>query len=206
MKSITITIIALFLFSLLFLQKGIRSQVNHFMKSQLKYIFPFLLLLFIAGSCKKDLLPSATQKGANTFGCKINGAVFIPHDVYTYPVDPGILATYNDSTKKFTIFAIEPPDDNKNGLQREVYIEIVNPTIGQNNFTNTNYAQVFISVHFQPEKWFQSNNTATGTLNISRFDITAKIVSGTFSFDAAQRDSLTNVVHVTDGRFDITYK
>lgn len=53
------------------------------MKNQLKYIFPLLSILFIAGSCKKDLLPSASQKGANTFGCKINGAdlfrmMFIP--------------------------------------------------------------------------------------------------------------------------------
>lgn len=176
------------------------------MKTKLKYILTIFSLLFIAGSCKKDLLPSATEKGANTFGCKINGEVFIPHDTYSYPTTKGLQGFYNDSNKKFTIFASEPPDAKKNGLQRSIYIEIVIPTIGQNNFINTNYAQISINVEFQGEKWFETNNNVTGTLNISRFDLTAKIVSGTFSFDASQRDSLANVLHVTEGRFDISYK
>lgn len=43
-------------------------------------VFTFLLL--IASSCKKDAnkdkLPPATQTGENTFGCLINGEVYIP--------------------------------------------------------------------------------------------------------------------------------
>lgn len=43
-------------------------------------VFTFLLL--IASSCKKDAnkdkLPPATQTGENTFGCLVNGKVYIP--------------------------------------------------------------------------------------------------------------------------------
>jgi hypothetical protein len=41
-------------------------------------------------SCRKDKdgLPKATEEGKNTFGCKINGAIFIPKDVVTVPVMP----------------------------------------------------------------------------------------------------------------------
>ena len=43
-------------------------------------VFTFLLL--IASSCKKesnkDKLPPATQTGENTFGCLVNGKVFVP--------------------------------------------------------------------------------------------------------------------------------
>jgi hypothetical protein len=49
------------------------------LKTTLLLAFSFLL---ISGSCKKektgtDALPPATQEGKNTFGCVINGKVFI---------------------------------------------------------------------------------------------------------------------------------
>ena len=42
-----------------------------------------MLMLLCAASCKKDnknedQLPPATQTGANTFGCLVNGKVFVP--------------------------------------------------------------------------------------------------------------------------------
>ena len=42
------------------------------------------LMMYVAGvtllfnSCKKDPLPKPTSEGLNTFGCKINGEVWIP--------------------------------------------------------------------------------------------------------------------------------
>ncbi len=119
---------------------------------------------------------------------------------------PGLVLGYIPNTKKFTIYATEPPNDKANGLKRMLYLEMVNPILGQNNFNDTNYVQVIISVNFQLDKVFQTNNSSSGTLNITRFDTNAKIISGTFSFDAVQRDSTNNIVHVTDGRFDVTYK
>ena len=51
-----------------------------------KILTPFLAILLIAASCKKtktesespDQLPPITQTGANTFGCLINGNVWLP--------------------------------------------------------------------------------------------------------------------------------
>ncbi|HEX8356504.1 MAG TPA: hypothetical protein VF610_03795 [Segetibacter sp.] len=42
-----------------------------------KLLIIFLSFLLIL-SCKKDGLTKATEKGANTFSCKINGKVFTP--------------------------------------------------------------------------------------------------------------------------------
>lgn len=176
------------------------------MKSQLKYTFFIFSLLFIAGSCKKDILPTASQKGANTFGCKINGAVFIPHDVYTYPTDPGILATYNDSTKEFKISTDEPRNTNQNGLQRGVFLDVINPHIGINNFSGKNSGSLSINIYYQPAQYYQTNDTINGTMNITRFDVIAKIISGTFSFDAPAKFGSTGIAHITEGRFDVTYK
>ena len=176
------------------------------MKRNLEHIFLISTLLFIAGSCKKDILPAATQKGANTFGCKINGAVFIPHDVYTYPVDPGILATYNDSTKEFKISTNEPKNANQNGLQRSIYLDIINPHMGINNFLGKNSGSLFINTNYQPAQFYQTNDTINGTMNITRYDTTAKIISGIFSFDAPAKFNATGIAHITEGRFDVVYK
>src|SRR5471030_2994923 len=50
-------------------------------------ILPIFSLIILSSSCKKhviqpadqlSLLPAATQTGANTFGCLVNGQVFVP--------------------------------------------------------------------------------------------------------------------------------
>ncbi|MEO7121312.1 MAG: hypothetical protein ABIY62_09445 [Ginsengibacter sp.] len=167
--------------------------------------------LFAISSCKKSgaaALPKETQNGANTFGCLINGAVFIPHDVYSLSIIPGLISGYSTTTKKFSIFASEPPNGNANELQRSVYIEIINPHIGGNNFdiNYINYAQITFDQSFQLEKVFQTSDSLPGIVNIIRLDTSSKIISGTFSFSAAQRDSSNNLIQVSDGRFDVTYK
>ena len=50
-----------------------------------KSLLIFLVPLLLASSCKKnkdstDQLPPETTTGAMTFGCKVNGKVFVPKD------------------------------------------------------------------------------------------------------------------------------
>ncbi len=175
-----------------------------------------LIILLLAGcnlitvsSCKKSgvsALPKATQKGANTFGCLINGAVFITHDVYSYPTDSGLLASYNESTKEFRISTTEQRNENQNGLQRETYLDLTNPHVGVNNFNENNYGQIIIGVNYQQDQYYQTTDSIGGTMNITKFDTNLKIISGTFSFDASAKFNATGILHVTNGRFDITYK
>ncbi len=46
------------------------------MKS-LKLLLLFVAFLIFFSSCLKEKLTKATQNGANTFSCKINGRVFV---------------------------------------------------------------------------------------------------------------------------------
>lgn len=51
------------------------------MKHQYLLLFTCLFTLLLSSSCcKKDhfLLPPETTTDANTFGCKVNGKVFVP--------------------------------------------------------------------------------------------------------------------------------
>src|SRR6185503_9360933 len=101
-------------------------------------IFPLLLLsVLLTGNCKKDnidelsKLPPATQSGANTFGCLINGSAFIPNG-------------YDGS--KPNIHVIADPTHNDGYLLIDVYRYIngdkENVFLGADSLKTTGYYEI----------------------------------------------------------------
>lgn len=170
------------------------------MKKQI--ILITVLLSFIA--CKKEGLPKATEKGKNTFGCKIDGKIFVPIDVVTFPVTPGLSFNYDKNLKWLHLFATEPRDGN--GFKRNITIDVYNLNFGTNSLNITNKALVVFSKNNQQDQYFETNATIGGTVSITRLDTLAHIISGTFSFNAALRPDNNKILSVTNGRFDISYK
>lgn len=168
-----------------------------------------LLLILISGSflcCKKERLTKATQNGANTFSCKIDGKVFVAKVVYSVPTMPGLSASYSLNTKKFEIYAIEPRDKSENGLTRDVNIEIYDPKQGTNLLNSKDLGQVVISEYNQLDRYYLTSNTINGSVTITKFDTSTHVISGSFSFRATHRTNPNSIIKITDGRFDITYK
>ncbi len=164
-------------------------------------LFAICSLLLLV-SCQKEKLPKATEKGKDTFGCKIDGKVFVPKDALTYPVLPGLTATYNENGKTLEIYSTEP----NNGSKRSISIIIQEIQKGNNVLNETNKAQVFLFMDNQPDQYYETNAATGGTLTITRLDTVANIISGTFSFQAALRPDNIKTLNVTNGRFDITYE
>lgn len=173
------------------------------MKQFLLYIIAFCFLI----SCKKDDLPRITQKGSNTFGCKIDGETFVPQKSgLAFPALPPLIATYLEREGSFTLSVSEPRDENKNGRSRYMYLDIKNLRMGINSLNEIGIATVNISEKDQVEQTYTTTPTSVGTLNITRLDTVANIIAGTFSFQAVLRPSGTATKSVTDGRFDVQYK
>ena len=167
-----------------------------------------LLIVLISSSfvsCKKERLTKATQNGANTFSCKIDGKVFVAKDVYSVPTTPGILATFDRNTKKFGLYTSEPRNESKNGLSRNVQIEIYDPRVGS-IIVNNNTGEIVVSEYDQLDKYFRTDNILGGSIIISKLDTSAHVISGSFSFRATQTTNSNSILQITDGRFDITYK
>lgn len=166
-----------------------------------KQIFVVLALciMCISFSCQKEKLPKATEKGANTFGCKIDGKVFVPKDALALP---GLTASYNESSRTLEIYCTEP----NTGSKRSVSIIIQDLQTGNNVLDYNNRANVYLFERNQPDQYYETNATTGGVLTITRLDTVANIISGTFSFQAALRPDNSKILNVTDGRFDITYK
>jgi hypothetical protein len=155
-------------------------------------------VLFIALGCKKDKLTKATQKGKNTFSCKINGRIFKPlHVGGLFSGTPNVLSARNNAQYNFSVHAKNQETSESIGLE--------NPYI-----TSTGVYKLKAD---HPNRGWCDINTGTpgsyvtdslyvGELTITRCDNVNRIYSGTFFFTA--RDPNTGAtIKVTDGRFDV---
>jgi len=164
-----------------------------------------LLALALLTQCHKDgpdpatTLPAATQTGANTFGCRVNGEVWLPkgntgraNSVALYDPDPKgavlNIATYRiDGRQEFMNLFCAPITP-----QKHVF------TIGLPPQTEA-------IGHYDGFYGDYANNPALtylkGQINLTRVDEQAGVLAGTFWFSSVRRGS-TDTLKVTDGRFD----
>jgi hypothetical protein len=169
-----------------------------------KYLFIlFVLLALISVKCSKsnfgDKLPPVTTFGANTFGCKVNGKVWMPYGGF------GVDAlTINDISKSYLKPSAQLLVSNrKNGERSDIDIMILNLKLIPYKYEIYNYLNTGLlysdgSNSYEPFDTF-------GIVNITRLDTVAKIISGTFSFTGYTDKTHTKQVSITDGRFDLHY-
>ena len=171
-----------------------------------------LLILLIMGllliNCNSDLLPDPTRTGSYTFGCKINGKIWIPDGGTGFmpakPIDGGFyLMGPND---KRTIYIIATSKD-----KQQVYLFLDEAKIGSfdlNLNTQTSPASLF------PKSYglyrsadgtdYVTSSHNTGKINITRADTLSGIIAGTFFFTAGSDSG--DKVSITEGRFDYVRK
>lgn len=165
-----------------------------------------LLGLLFTACCKKDspftptappTLPPETQTGANTFGCMINGQLWLPKG-------GGFIPNFS---KEYT--------------NNKIYIQAAKADISPTQYIGINFGKVYKDttliinnynngIDFQHFNYgvnlsfYEPVNGKTGEFHLKKLDTINHIMSGTFWFDAI--DTTTNaVIEIRDGRFDLTY-
>lgn len=176
----------------------------------MKKIIPFICLTLLFLSCKKEIkeLPPATQTGANTFGLKINGEMWVPQGFAGIPDrdllvarllgDVLIVTAQNFSSSPtetefaFRLFGVNGPGTYPLNM-------------------NTSYPSgpssygYHVKRRLSPlDEWITSA-AQTGFVTITRLDTAAHIVSGTFQFNAENLVNAAQTISVTEGRFDVKY-
>jgi hypothetical protein len=165
--------------------------------------------------CKKDIMPTpeptplsqlppATQTGANTFGCLLDGQVFKPgfynnsyqcfyqlvNGGYYFNVNAnyrmgGVLKSIGINTEKLQI---------TEGQTLKLYERLDGNAFATYSIGNSNTGVIEDS---------ETTITNTGELKITKLDLIKDIVSGTFWFDVKDKNG---VVHqVREGRFDMLF-
>lgn len=167
-----------------------------------------LAIFVLFASCKKDVeeLPPATQTGAHTFGAKVNGEFWIPQGVGSIPANNLLEARMigNDLIINANNLSHTP---NETGFEiRVIGVTGIGTFPLNTNVVHPSFAgsyAYYVKRNLTPSNEWVTSTTYTGSVNITRFDATAKIVSGTFQFNALNIYNSPEPLSVTEGRFDI---
>ena len=170
----------------------------------MKNLLYLLLITFSLCCCNKDddkpplqQLPPATQIGAGTFGCLVNGEPFI------------------DNSGFFNCFYQFVDGEYYFGIDLEFNRNLRNLNIGTNSVQFNSGLDIILSENItgEGEAVFLVNtglydisttSELPGNLKITYFNLTQNIVSATFEFTI--KDPNTGLVYnVTDGRFDAKF-
>ena len=192
----------------------------------MKKIF-FLLLLFIAISCSKenasvtppDTLPPITQVGANTAGCIINGKLLIPKNGSTsFTGTPyglkynygGNFWPYKNDYWQLQISNNKDPNNNFG-----VVLWIKNMSVGNGDYLigqsngemyslGPNNNQIFAGITENGTNKTYWSGLNAGIIKITRSDLGVgiSIYSGTFNCTLYNKDNPSEIIQITEGRFD----
>jgi hypothetical protein len=165
------------------------------------------LSIILLASCKKEVsdLPPPTQTGANTFGAKVNGVFWAPQGFGPFPANNILEARMSgrDITINARNFSSSP---NETEFQLTIFdvnapgTYLFNTDVTHPNGTSS-YGY-YVKRNITPQNEWLTSSLYTGTVNITRIDAVNMIVSGTFEFDAGSIYN-SDVLHVTEGRFDV---
>lgn len=164
----------------------------------MKYLITTLLTVVLCCSCDREdfsvdptLMPPATQTGANTFGCLIDGWVYTgqrydsDHKAIYYPSTEETGKPLVDIRVRVDAYAsisfriIDPKEKN-------ITIYSVSEATDDDR---TIYTDATFQDGDNPEEKLED-----GTVNVTRFDINNRIISGTFEGG-----------RMTEGRFDLRF-
>jgi hypothetical protein len=169
-----------------------------------------LLAAFFVEACKKEIsqLPPETQNGANTFGCLVNGQVFVPRGSDGYS-GTNIKAYYQYiyPSPVGYVFQLAATDYNSKPLLAvDLGLDSLKVSEGQTfrlkqGISGNGEAIHWIGVDFS--KRFITNDTVNGEIHFKKFEQANQIASGTFWFDGI--NSFGEIIHVTQGRFDVKF-
>lgn len=184
----------------------------------MKFRTTLLVLLsstfLLNAKCKKDrlepptVLPPITQNGANTFGCKVNGEVWVPFAKCGFGSNPcgelvaDIARTFqNHLPLEIHIGAGQQKRDNSStafSIQTKTNQSIY--SIGNKTDSITinfrkNDGSLYYNYNYynKPEKF-----------EITKLDTINKIISGTFELTLYA--SLTDSLRITEGRYDVKFQ
>jgi hypothetical protein len=171
-------------------------------------------ILCLSTSCNKDDdllndLPKATQTGANTFGCLVNGEPWVAE------IGLGI---FTPSLRKIDMVYDETDtglfNNNNWGVRsKRVTKDSINEgfVFTANNFDNPVFLNrndnkliaTFRSINLTPSVYYL-DTLQVYTIEITNLDTMKNICSGVFDFYVLSADK-SDTLHITDGRFDGSY-
>ncbi len=177
----------------------------------------FLLYIGLLINCTsnndpQDQLPPITQIGANTFGAIVDGRVFIPKDKTGYYAPGGgrprginiFSGVFSNSSDYFVIETSNYQDIYiyiyiQKDIPKEILYDFQDSPGVEYSLDEPNYAHIYTVIN--GDKYLSYTNS--GSITFTRVNYDEGIYSGTFSVQLKNKDNPTDIIEITDGRFDI---
>ena len=176
------------------------------MKTQPLLLSFFLTLFLLSSRCKKQntepQLPPETTTGAMTFGCKVNGKVFVPK---TGDGIPGLIVEYpflGNGPGGGWFLNIAAVDRTSDFLPR-VSVTTDSLFLIEGTYQLKKEKGFAKGHHGYNLLLYQISIDDTGELIIIKHNQAQRIIAGRFSFTATNNNG--EKVNITEGRFDVRY-
>ncbi|MBL7827481.1 MAG: hypothetical protein JNJ57_12665 [Saprospiraceae bacterium] len=169
----------------------------------------------MASNCRKpetpiDPLPPATQEGANTFGCYINGEPWVA-EIAPYVLDPSVRkidAGYDEAGIGFEdVFRLDISSRIVNDTTYEWIKFFFMPVYEEGELLIGNLTGINVNIYalWREGKSYDIDLSLPCNFYISKLDTTNNICAGVFSFSAVSVTT-PDTIQITDGRFDVRYQ
>lgn len=168
------------------------------MKNTLPMTVRLLTLIVIFGSttcsisCKDDddpALPPITSSGAGTFGCMVDGVLYIPSGSYH--------DAYVQSTSEMIAITASGADGTFNLSVTDTTTAIVT---GKEYYFDNKERSIQCSVNGLQCSGF--DKPVSGFIRFSKIDYDKRVIAGVFQFTVFSQ-KCNRIINVTDGRFDL---
>ena len=168
----------------------------------------FLILVISVIGCKKattsnpvvEHLPPETQNGKNTFGCLLNGKVWVPYKTdFTRKLEVWYDQYYHLGTLRIIA------ERRKNGSDQSITIAMDSLNHIGHYSLNDRKSKIYYDDLIKNCIYdsFDTSVLKTGNLNITKLDFQNRIIAGTFDFTLIKTGCDT--IRATEGRFDVKY-
>ena len=190
-----------------------------------KFTLLFFILMLAAcssdSSNPEDGLPAATQTGANTFGCLIDGQLFIPRTGSTDIINPlrGGQITIGFPQYLFDYYELDIVDFKASRTKSMLFhihntpiIEtdtfIINQSNGNKGIDGYEHHYITCVLYDMTtnsyQKYVSFENSGTFTITrLSSNPPNGTIISGTFNCKLRKLTDPTDEIEITNGRFDV---
>lgn len=195
--------------------------MNHkfiLMKNSITLIF----LAFLAFSCIKeedpneppqqDQLPPITQTGAYTFGCLLDGEVWLPKHYSNSIINPPVVLQAALDSWNGNLFQVTANHKRKddNSIDELIALYTFPDIIRDTAYFDDSDTGRIIRYNYSPFrggplKRYKTISSKSSWVYLSRFDTISRIASGTFSAVLINKDDNSDTVRIREGRFDVPF-
>jgi hypothetical protein len=178
------------------------------------YLIFLALILLSLTACKKDKhingtgtpppqqqqLPPITTEGKNTFGCLVNGNVWLPevtpYQMFLYP----LTSSYQNE-----IFTVSAKKVINQTVNQAISFQVLDLNQTGLYYLNSDHPLGAVGVYADiiEDCYFATDTLKIGKVEILKLDVSNKIISGTFEMKLWKNGCDT--VNITDGRFDVKF-